>query len=151
MSAVLGGVCGRQLVEDEQEVVAALVRRLRAQTWLIGGRDDELIEAVHRHAVAVRAMLEVLGCTLVVEPDLVRVHVPVEPVSFMPGDSAPEGVWFWLTAAVLEGLPPRARLGQVVGAARSAAAEAEIPVTQSQSELRALVAGLRMLCERGCW
>ncbi|WP_406719047.1 TIGR02678 family protein [Streptomyces althioticus] len=149
MSAVLGGVCGRQLVEDEQEVVAALVRRLRAQTWLIGGRDDELIEAVHRHAVAVRAMLEVLGCTLVVEPDLVRVHVPVEPVSFMPGDSAPEGVWFWLTAAVLEGLPPRARLGQVVGAARSAAAEAEIPVTQSQSELRALVAGLRMLCERG--
>ncbi|WP_326790477.1 hypothetical protein [Streptomyces sp. NBC_00151] len=80
MSAVLGGVCGRRWVEDEQEVVATLVRRLRGQTWLIGGRDDELIEAVHRHAAAVRAVLEALGCMLTVEPDLVRVHVPVEPV-----------------------------------------------------------------------
>ncbi|WP_181923302.1 DUF2398 family protein [Streptomyces sp. 3212.3] len=32
---------------------------------------------------------------------------------------------------------------------RSAAAEADIQVTQSQPELRALVTGLRMLCERG--
>jgi uncharacterized protein (TIGR02678 family) len=146
---VLGGGSGRRLVEDEQEAVAALVRRLRAQTWLIGGRDDELIDAVHRHAGAVRASLEAVGCMLTVEPDLVRVHVPVEPVALMPGGDAPEGVWFWLTVPVLESLPPTAPLGRVVGAVRSAAAEAEIPVTQSQPELRALVTGLRMLCERG--
>ncbi|MFF3276048.1 DUF2398 family protein [Streptomyces chrestomyceticus] len=149
MIGVLDGVRGRRLVEDEPEVVAALVRRLRGQTWLIGGRDDEVIETVHRHATAVRAVLEELGCALTVEPDLVRVHVPVEPVSLMPGGDAPEGVWFWLTVVALEGLPSRPRLGQVVGAVRSAAAEAEVPVTQSRPELRALVTGLRMLCERG--
>ncbi|MCX4581188.1 TIGR02678 family protein [Streptomyces sp. NBC_01571] len=140
---------GRPLVEDEQDAVAALVRRLRAQTWLVGGRDDELIEAVHRHAAAVRALLEAVGCALTVEPDLVRVHVPVEPVALMSGGDAPQGVWFWLTVAVLEGLHPKVPLGQLVGAVRAAAAEAEIPVTQSLPELRALVAGLRMLCERG--
>ncbi|WP_393101036.1 hypothetical protein [Streptomyces sp. LN325] len=84
MRGVIRGVPGRPLVEDEQDAVAALVRRLRAQTWLVGGRDDELIEAVHRHAAAVRALLEAVGCALTVEPDLVRVHVPVEPVALMP-------------------------------------------------------------------
>ncbi|MFF7887820.1 DUF2398 family protein [Streptomyces sp. NPDC020794] len=149
MRGVPGGVSGRQLVEDEQEAVAALVRRLRVQTWLISGRDDELIQAVHRHATAVRASLEVVGCALTVEPDLVRVHLPAEPVALMPRGDAPQGVWFWLTVNVLESLPPRAPLGQLVGAVRAAAEEAEIPVTQSLPELRALVAGLRMLCERG--
>ncbi|MFJ3214182.1 DUF2398 family protein [Streptomyces flaveolus] len=140
---------GRQGAEDEQETVAALVRLLRVQTWLIGGRDDELIDTVHRHVVAVRASLEEVGCVLTVEADLVRVHVPVEPVALMPGGDAPEGVWFWLAAAVLECLPPRVPLGQVVAGARSAAAEVGIPVTQSPPELRALVTGLRMLCDRG--
>ncbi|WP_326790476.1 hypothetical protein [Streptomyces sp. NBC_00151] len=37
----------------------------------------------------------------------------------MSGGDAPEGVWFWLTVAVLEALPPRARLGQVVRAVTS--------------------------------
>ncbi|REE66330.1 uncharacterized protein DUF2398 [Streptomyces sp. 3212.3] len=91
---------------DEQEAVASLVRRLRAQTWLVGGRDDELIEAVHRHAAAVRSALGAVGCAMTVEPDLVRVHTPVEPVGLMPGGAAPEGVWLWLTVAVLESLPP---------------------------------------------
>ncbi|MFE6631676.1 DUF2398 family protein [Streptomyces rochei] len=149
MSGARGGVFGRRPTEDEQEAVAALVRRLRVQTWLVSGRDDELIEAVHRHAGAVRAVLETVGCMLTVGPDLVRVHVPVEPAGLMPGGDAPQGVWFWLTVAVLEGVPPRAPLGQVVGAVRAAAQETEIPVTQSQPELRALVTALRMLCQRG--
>ncbi|MEU5205328.1 DUF2398 family protein [Kribbella sp. NPDC020789] len=149
MSGALGGLDGWRSFEDEQEAVASLVRRLRAQTWLVGGRDDELIEAVHRHAAAVRSALEAVGCAVTVEPDLVRVHTPVEPVGLMPDGAAPEGVWLLLTVAVLESLPPRVRLGQVVGAVRSAAAEADILVTQSQPELRALVTGLRMLCERG--
>ncbi|AEY86853.1 hypothetical protein SHJG_1577 [Streptomyces hygroscopicus subsp. jinggangensis 5008] len=146
---MLGGLSGWRSFEDEQETVASLVRRLRAHPWLVGGRDDELIEAVHRHAEAVRSVLEAVGCALTVESDLVRVHTPVEPVALMPGGAAPEGVWLWLTVAVLEGLPSEVGLGQVVGAVRSAAAEAEIVVTQSQPELRALVTGLRMLCERG--
>lgn len=140
---------GWQSLEDEREVVASLARRLRAQTWLVGGRDDELIEAVHRYLPAVRAALGSVGCVLTVEPDLVRVHTPVGPADRLPDGAAPEGVWFWLTVAVLEGLPPKARLGQVVGAVRTAAAEAEITVTQSRPELRALVTGLTMLCDRG--
>ncbi|MBT2526980.1 DUF2398 family protein [Streptomyces sp. ISL-99] len=149
MTGVLAGAAGWQSLEEEQEAVASLARRLRAGTWLVGGRDDEVIEAVHRYLPAVRSALASVGCALTVEPDLVRVHTPVEPLGPMPEGSAPEGTWFWLTAAVLESLPPKASLGQVVSAARTAAAEAEIAVTQTRTELRALVAGLRMLCERG--
>ncbi|MFF9091439.1 hypothetical protein ACF1BE_34815 [Streptomyces sp. NPDC014991] len=78
-----GGLASWRSCEDEQEAVASLVRRLRAQTWLVGGRDDEVIEAVHRHAAAVRSALEAVGCAVTVEPDLVRVHTPVEPAGLM--------------------------------------------------------------------
>ncbi|CUM35538.1 hypothetical protein BN2537_41 [Streptomyces venezuelae] len=58
-------------------------------------------------------------------------------------------MWFWLTVGVLESLPGRVRLGQVTAAARTAAAEIELPVTQSRTELSALAAGLRQLCDYG--
>ncbi|MER5887801.1 DUF2398 family protein [Streptomyces sp. NPDC001941] len=139
-----------ELVEgDDQETVSALVRQLRVRTWLIGGQDDELIGTVHRHARAVRAALAAVGCTLTLEADLVRVSVPPEPFERMPRGAAAEGVWYWLIVAALEGTPPTTQLGPLLAAVRCAAAEVEIPVTQSRAELSALVAALKMLCARG--
>ncbi|MGW3387349.1 DUF2398 family protein [Streptomyces cinereoruber] len=136
--------------EDEEEVLWRLARLLRTRAWLVGGRDDAAIEAVYRHRGALREVLAGVGCTLVIEPDLVRVYNPAPPRSarLSQGDSA-QGVWFWLTVGVLESLPGRVRLGQVIAAARTAAAEIELPVTQSRAELWALAAGLRRLCDCG--
>ncbi|MFD5898665.1 DUF2398 family protein [Streptomyces sp. NPDC060366] len=130
--------------------VAELARRLGVRTWLVGGRDDHLIEAVHRNAGALREVYGAVGWSLAVEPDLVRVHKPGTAAG-VPVDEgpAPKGVWFWLTAAALESLPERVGLGQVVAAARAAAAEAEVKVTQSGPERAALVGALAMLRVRG--
>lgn len=130
--------------------VEALARRLGVRTWLVGGRDDHLIEAVHRNAGALREVCGAVGWSLAVEPDLVRVHKPSPPVGVPVAQGpAPEGVWFWLTVAVLETLPDRVGLGEVVAAARAAAAEVEVRVTQSRTERAALVQALAMLRLRG--
>ncbi|MBW3709865.1 hypothetical protein DTB58_39780 [Streptomyces griseus] len=136
--------------EDEEEVVWQLARLLKTRAWLVGGRDDAAIEAVYRHRGALRELLAAVGCALVVEPDLVRVYNPAPPRSArLPEGSSAQGVWFWLTVSVLESLPVRVRLGQVAGAARAAAAEIELPVTQARTELSAFAAGLRRLCVQG--
>jgi uncharacterized protein (TIGR02678 family) len=141
---------GAGLDEEEQEEVSALARRLAVRPWQVGGRDDTVIEAVHRHAHGLRRALARVGWSLTVEPDLVRVHKPAGlAASPVPGEASAAGTWFWLTVAALESLRPRVGLGQVVAAARAAAAEATIAVTQSPTELRALVAALGMLRERG--
>ncbi|MEE1806771.1 DUF2398 family protein [Streptomyces sp. BE133] len=135
---------------EDDEVVWQLARLLKSRAWLAGGRDDVAIEAVYRHRAALRRVLEQVGCVLVVEPDLVRVYSPAPPRS-VPGveGDAPQGVWFWLTVSALESLPARVRLGQVAAAARSAAAEIDMAVTQSGAELGALAGALRRLCECG--
>ncbi|MFF1374294.1 hypothetical protein [Streptomyces virginiae] len=51
-------------------------------------------------------------------------------------------MWFWLTVSALEPLLARARLGQVAAAARAAAAEIELPVTQSGASPRRQVRAL---------
>jgi uncharacterized protein (TIGR02678 family) len=135
---------------DEQQDIALLAQHLQVRNWLVGGRDDELIEAVHRHQPALRRLLARVGCTVTVEPDLVRVHKSAGMrYGRIRQSASPEGTCLLLTAAVLESMPPKAKLGLVVAAARAAAAEVEIPVTQSRAELHALHAGLRMLCDRG--
>ncbi|GHE11924.1 DUF2398 family protein [Streptomyces alanosinicus] len=136
--------------EDEEEVVWQLARVLKTRAWLVGGRDDAVIEAVYRHRSALREVLAAVGCVLVVEPDLVRVYNPAPPLSArLPEGDSPKGVWFWLTVSALESLPVKVRLGQVAAAARAAAAEIELSVTQSRAELAALAAGLRRLCACG--
>ncbi|MEU1223064.1 DUF2398 family protein [Streptomyces microflavus] len=140
----------KDVAGDEEEAVWQLARLLKSRTWLVGGRDDVAIEAVYRYRTALRRVLEQVGCVLVVEPDLVRVYNPAPPRSAprVRGD-APEGVWFWLTFNALESLPPRVRLGQVAAAAREAAAEIGMAVTQSGAELSALAGALRRLCQCG--
>src|SRR5436305_12779160 len=46
-------------------------------------------------------------------------------------------------------MPPRVSIGQLVTAARAAAAEAEVPTTDDRPERYAILAALKMLDERG--
>lgn len=131
---------------------ASLLRRLAATPWLVGGRDDELIAAARRNESALRSAVARLGWILVIERNLVRLRKSVPPrpaVWARQGPSPAACSWFFLLVAAAESMPPRTGLGQLVTAARSAAAEAGLPQRSDLGERRAIVAALRMLDERG--
>lgn len=131
---------------------AALLRHLAATPWLVGGRDDATIAAVRRNESALRAAVARLGWVLVIERDLVRLRKSAPPrpaVWAQQGPSPATCSWFFLLVAAAESMPPRAALGQLVTAARTAAAEAALPSRNDMAERRAIVAALRMLDERG--
>lgn len=131
---------------------AALLRRLALTPWLIGGRDDELIAAARRNEPALRSAVARLGWVLVIERDLVRLRKSAPPrpaVWARQGPSPAACSWFFLLVAAAESMPPRTALGQLVTAARAAAAEAALPSRNDIGERRAIVAALRMLDERG--
>ena len=131
---------------------AALLRHLAATSWLVGGRDDELIAAVRRNEAALRSAVARLGWVLVIERDLVRLRKSAPPrpaVWALQGPSPAACSWFFLLVAAAESMPPRTALGQLVTAARAAAAEAALPPRNDMGERRAIVAALRMLDERG--
>ncbi|MFD9216255.1 DUF2398 family protein [Streptomyces sp. NPDC059544] len=131
---------------------AALLRHLAATPWLVGGRDDDLIAAVRRNETALRSAVARLGWVLVIERDLVRLRKSAPPrpaVWAFQGPSPATCSWFFLLVAAAESMPPRIALGQLVTAARAAAAEAALPSRNDMAERRAVVAALRMLDERG--
>lgn len=131
---------------------ASLLRRLAATPWLVGGRDDELIAAVRRNKDALRSAVARLGWVLVIERNLVRLRKSAPPrpsVWARQGPSPAACSWFFLLVAAAESMPPRTGLGQLVTAARSAAAEAALPQRGDLGERRAIVTALRMLDERG--
>ncbi|MEO3809821.1 DUF2398 family protein [Sphaerisporangium sp. B11E5] len=138
-------------VEADAEVSAAL-RTLAAQPWLVAGRDDEMIAAVRRNLDAVRDTFARLGWPLVVERDMVRLRKspPVRRIAWAA--TAPSALtcsWFFLLVAAAEAMPPKVGLGQLVTAARAAAAEAGLPVSNDLTERRAIAMALRMLDQRG--
>lgn len=137
---------------EADDEVAALLRRLAATPWLAGGRNDEAIVAVRRNESALRSALARMGWLLVVERDLVRLRKSPPPrpdVWAARGPKPAEACWFFLLVAAAESMPPRVGIGQLVTAARSAAAEAGVPAINDIGERRAIVAALRMLDERG--
>jgi len=142
----------RAWAPDADAETAGLLRQLALTPWLLGGRHDEQIGAVRRNETAIRAALARLGWVLVVERDLVRLRKSAPP---RPGQWAKLGPsplvcsWFFLLVAAAESMAPRVGLGQLVVAARAAAAEAALPVTGDIHERRAIVAALRQLDDRG--
>jgi uncharacterized protein (TIGR02678 family) len=131
---------------------AAALRRLAARPWLVTDRDDDAIAAVRRNLAAVRAALTRLGWVLVLERDLVRLRKtpPSRRAAYAAtGPSPLTCAWFFLLVAAAEAMPRRIGIGQLVAAARQAAAEADVPVTGELSERRAIVGALRMLDDRG--
>ena len=131
---------------------AAVLRLLAVRPWLVAGRDDEAISAVRRNLPAVREAVARLGWVLVVERDLVRLRKspPARRGSWAACGPPPlVGSWFFLLVAAAESMPPRVGIGQLVTAARQAAAEAGLPAPGDIHERRAITAALRMLDERG--
>ncbi|WP_406390094.1 TIGR02678 family protein [Streptomyces sp. NBC_00882] len=131
---------------------AALLRRLAATCWLIGGRHDELIAAVRRNEHALRSAVARLGWVLIIERDLVRLRKSPPPRPQAWADQGPSPAvcsWFFLLLAAAESMPPRTAVGHLVTQAHAAAAEAGLPVHHDIAERRAIVAALRMLDDRG--
>jgi uncharacterized protein (TIGR02678 family) len=107
---------------------------------------------VRRNETALRSAVARLGWVLVIERDLVRLRKSAPPrpdVWALQGPSSAACSWFFLLVAAAESMPPRCALGQLVTAARAAAAEAALPSRNDMGERRAIVAALRMLDERG--
>ena len=132
--------------------VAALLRLLVWQPWLVAGRDDDAIAAVRRNEGALRDVFGRLGWVLVAERDLVRLRKspPPRPAAWAAqGPNPLTCSWFFLLVAAAESMPPKVALAQLVTAARAAAAEAGVAVTGKIDERRAIVAALRLLDERG--
>ncbi len=132
--------------------VAGLLRRLAVSPWLVGGRDDADIAGVRRNESALRAALTRLGWVLIVERDLVRLRKSPPPRPTQWVREAPSPLvcsWFFLIVAAAESLAPRVGLGQLVAAARAAAAEASLSVAGDVVERRAIIRALRELDRRG--
>ncbi|MGW5822947.1 DUF2398 family protein [Streptomyces noursei] len=131
---------------------AALLRRLAATCWLIGGRDDELIAAVRRNEHALRSAVARLGWVLIVERDLVRLRKSPPPRPQAWADQGPSPAacsWFFLLLAAAESMPPRTAVGHLVTQAHAAAAEAGLPTPHDITERRAILTALHMLDARG--
>ena len=141
----------RWLPEASAETAAAL-RLLLLRPWLVAGRDDEAIAAVRRNLPAIREALTRLGWGLVAERGFVRLRKspPMRRAAWAAQGPAPLAAsWFFLLVAAAESAAPRMSLANLVSAARAAAAEAGIPMTNDINERRAIVRALRMLDQRG--
>ncbi|GAB7046576.1 TIGR02678 family protein [Catenuloplanes indicus] len=137
--------------EAAQET-AAVLRLLMVHPWLVSGRDDAAIATVRRHETAVREALHRLGWLLVVDRDFVRLMKtpPVRRDAWAATGPKPlTGAWFFLLVAAAESMPSRVGIGQLVTAARTAAAEAGVPARDDRPERHAILAALKMLDARG--
>ncbi|MEW2345359.1 DUF2398 family protein [Streptomyces griseoaurantiacus] len=131
---------------------AALLRRLAATCWLIGGRHDELIAAIRRNEHALRSAVARLGWVLIIERDLVRLRKspPPRPQAWAAQGPSPAACsWFFLLLAAAESMPPRTALGHLVTQGHAAAAEAGLPTHHDIAERHAILAALHMLDDRG--
>lgn len=131
---------------------AAALRLLARQPWLLAGRDDDAITAVRENMPAIKGTLARLGWNLADERDTIRLRKSPPPRRSGWETQAPPPLactWFFLLVAAAEAMPPAAPLGKLVAEAKTAAAEAGIPVTGDIAERRAVIAALRLLDDRG--
>jgi uncharacterized protein (TIGR02678 family) len=151
-STAAGAGRHRGYEREATEETAVVLRLLAAQPWLVAGRDDAAIATVRRNAAAIRDAIGRLGWVLVIDRDFVRLRKspPVRRDAWAAtGPSPLASAWFFLLVAAAESMPPRVSIGQLVAAARNAAAEAEVPAPNDKPERYAILAALRMLDERG--
>ncbi|MEV4813306.1 TIGR02678 family protein [Micromonospora avicenniae] len=132
--------------------IAAVLRRLMVQPWLISGRDDEAIGAVRRNEEKVRDPIGKLGWVLIVERDFVRLRKSPPQRRHAWAATGPKPLtcsWFFLLVAAAEAMPPKVGIGHLVSGARAAAAETGLPAPNDQAERYAIIGALKMLHERG--
>lgn len=130
---------------------AAVLRLLMWKPWLIAGRDDDAIGAVRRNLAAIRDAVGKLGWVLIAERDFVRLRKspPTRRDAWAAHGPKPlTCVWFFLLVAAAESMPAKVGLGQLVTAAKTAAAEAGLPAPDDQAERYAIHGALKMLDDR---
>ena len=131
--------------------IASVLRQLMVQPWLAAGRDDAAIATVRRHEQAVSEVLGRLGWVLVIGRDFVRLRKspPVRRQAWASTGPTPLTCsWFFLLVAAAESMAPRVAIGQLVTAARAAAAEVGLPTPDDRSERYAILTALKMLDHR---
>lgn len=140
------------IAPDAETEVAATLRLLLRQPWLVAGRDDAELAAVRRNLETLRTVFARLGWTLVVERDLARL-VKSPPARLddwaVQAPSQLACSWVFLLAAAAEGLPQQVTIGQFVEAGKAAAAEAGVPLQADRQERRAIVTAVKELVTRG--
>lgn len=137
---------------DAGEEAAELMRYLNRRCWLVAGRDDERIAAARRNEAELRRVYGRLGWSVYIDRDLVRLRKSPPARAEAYADTAPTAQtrsWFFLVVAAADSLAPDVAIGTLVNAARSAAADAGIEVSNDITERRAIVAALKLLDERG--
>ncbi|MGH4012736.1 MAG: TIGR02678 family protein [Pseudonocardiaceae bacterium] len=142
----------RAWTPEANDEVAAVLRQLMVQPWLVVGRHDDAIGAVRRNTAAIRDVLGRLGWVLVIERDVIRLRKSPPPRRDAWAAVGPHPrtcSWFFLLVAAAESLPPRTGLSSLALSARSAAAEAGIATTGDIVERRAIANALKELDRRG--
>ena len=143
----------RNWVPEANDDAAAALRVLAARPWLVAGRDDDTMAAVRRNLPAVKDALNRLGWALVTDDrDFIRLRktAPQRTHAFAAGGPSPLAwSWFFLIVAAGESMQRRVSIGQLVAAARAAAAEASLDAPGDISERRAIVTALKLLDARG--
>lgn len=140
------------IAPDAESEVAAALRLLMRQAWLVAGRDDDGVAAVRRNLEALRSVFARLGWALVVERDLARlVKSPPARLADWAAHAPPPLAcsWVFLLAAAAEALPQQVTIGQLVEAGKAAAAEAGVPLQGDRAERRAIVTAVKELITRG--
>nr|WP_243847302.1 DUF2398 family protein [Microbacterium ulmi] len=128
------------------------MRHLNRHCWLVAGRDDEKIAAARRNEAELRRVYGRLGWSVLINRDFVRLRKSPPERASAYAEAAPSAhtrCWFFLLVAAADSLEPDVAIGALVNAARSAAAEAGIDVTNDITERRAIVSALKLLDERG--
>jgi uncharacterized protein (TIGR02678 family) len=152
-------VSGRaELLDGLSEIDAANVVRcarvlLRRPLLRAGGPDGDLLPLVYRHRAAlVDLFVQTLGYRLVVARQYARLHKATPGTDLVRGEPGlyPRGyAYLALTIAALTGVGRQVLLSRLVADVRSAAVEADVPVTDDVADRRALAAALRHLLALG--
>jgi uncharacterized protein (TIGR02678 family) len=138
---------------DQADAVRCARVLLRRPLLRTGGPESELLPLVYRHrAVLSELFAGVLGYRLVVERRFARLY------KSGPGHDATRGeptltprgyAYLALTLASLTGIGQQTLLSRLVTDIRSAAADADIAVSDDLGELRAIASALRFLVSLG--
>ncbi|WP_051389203.1 DUF2398 family protein [Arthrobacter sp. 35W] len=150
--AAAGSRRERRWRADAGDEASELMRYLNRHCWLVAGRDDDKIAAARRNEAELRRVYGRLGWSVHIDRDVVRLRKSPPARAKAYADTAPSAQtcsWFFLIVAAADSLEPDIAIGTLVNAARSAAADAGIEVSNDITERRAIIAALKLLDERG--
>ena len=130
--------------------IAAVLRALVVQPWLIAGRDDAMIRIARRHQNKIAGVVADLGWTLKTGDTFIRlIKAPPMRAELAPAHDPSTVVWFFLLVAAAHTLGKQATIGDLANAAMACAPDADVTVTRDRAERRAIGRAAELLEARG--